>query len=61
MKGRNLSNSPVKDMASPKKEMIRSLYGHSFAAETKEAKEAKLLSTLGLNNWRGKHKSPNRK
>ena len=28
---RNHSNSPAKDMLSPKKEMIRSLYGHSFA------------------------------
>lgn len=28
---RNQSNSPAKDMLSPKKEMFRSLYGHSFA------------------------------
>ncbi len=56
---RNHSNSPLKDILSPKKEMIRSLYGHSFA--NPEAKESKLLSTLGMNNWRGKHKSLNKK
>lgn len=30
---KNNSNSPYKDIQSPKKEMFRSLYGHSFATE----------------------------
>jgi len=60
---RNNSNSPLKDILSPKKEMFRSLYGHSFGGggggENKE--RGHLLSTLGMNNWRGKNKSLSKK
>ena len=57
-----LKNSPQKDSVSPKKEMFRSLYGHSFGPDQQKSSEkGSLLSTLGMNNWRGKHKSLNRK
>ena len=44
--------------------MFRSLYGHSFGAgHSGEGKNERtnLLSTLGMNNWRGKHKSLSKK
>lgn len=59
---RNLSNSPLKNVLSPKKEMFRSLYGQSFGEQEKpQSERGSLLSTLGMNSWRGKHKSLNKK
>ena len=57
---KNKSNSPHKDGISPKKEMFRSLYGNSFLPDQRQEK-GHLLSTLGMNNWRGRHKSLNKK
>lgn len=60
---KNQSNSPLKEVFSPKKEMFRSLYGQSFGADQYkgQADRGNLLSTLGMSNWRGKHKSQNKK
>lgn len=42
--------------------MFRSLYGHSFGGGGENRGErGHLLSTLGMNNWRGKNKSLSKK
>lgn len=60
---RNQSNSPLKEVFSPKKEMFRSLYGQSFGGDQFKGQvdRGNLLSTLGMSNWRGKHKSQSKK
>ncbi len=57
---KNKSISPHKEGLSPKKDMFRSLYGNSFIQEPRQEK-GHLLSTLGMSNWRGRHKSLNKK
>ena len=49
--------SPIKPIFSPKKELFRSLYGHSFLDGRPENSTNQLLSTLGINHWRGRNKS----
>ena len=58
---RNHSNSPLKNIVSPKKEMFRSLYGHSFGMNENKPERGNLLSTLGMNSWRAKNKSLSKK
>lgn len=41
--------------------MFRSLYGHSFGGGENRGERGHLLSTLGMNNWRGKNKSLSKK
>ena len=44
--------------------MFRSLYGHSFGGGgggENKGERGHLLSTLGMNNWRGKNKSLSKK
>jgi len=42
--------------------MFQSLYGHAFRGGPDNSKEkGNLLSTLGMGNWRGRHKSLNKK
>jgi hypothetical protein len=57
---KNNSNSPSQKTVSPKKEMFRSLYGQSFGQEVK-VEHTQQLSTLGMSNWRGRHKSLSKK
>jgi hypothetical protein len=59
-RSKHQSKSPLKENPSPKKDMFRSLYGQNFNTEPKQ-EHGQLLSTLGISNWRGKHRSLNKK